>query len=186
VTTSISLPAFSAPPNVFPSSSSAPAESSRASFSLRPQSQGPSPSGPGPARKHGTDDALAPSPSSIVGKKRRAPDDFETCEPVPPQVFTAESMPTDEGGGRTPRVRRMLTSLQSGFTPIRNAARPMMPMPSPKRPTSQPSPFISDVTNSPLVVPPLNPGLESAKSKRSWLGKIRGASSSANAHGTGR
>ncbi|KAH6917034.1 hypothetical protein BKA70DRAFT_1486238 [Coprinopsis sp. MPI-PUGE-AT-0042] len=189
MTTSISLPTFSAPPSVFPSSSSTPAESSRAaSFSLQPrtaQSQAASPPNPMPMRKPGNDDALAPSPSSIVGKKRRAPDDFETCEPVPPQVFTAESIPTDEGG-RTPRVRRMLTSLQSGFTPIRNAARPMMPMPSPKRPTSQPSPFISDVTNSPLVVPPLNPGLESAKSKRSWLGKIRGASSSTSTHGTGR
>ncbi|KAJ8702157.1 hypothetical protein PTI98_000898 [Pleurotus ostreatus] len=42
--------------------------------------------------------------SSSAGKKRRAPDDFDICENVPPQVFTADSLPSEEPESRTPRT----------------------------------------------------------------------------------
>lgn len=117
------------------------------------------------------------SSASTIGKKRRAPDDFEACESVPPQGFTADSLPSKEVEQTTPRVRRVLTSIQSGFTPVRNQnPRPTVPIPSPKRfaTTESSSPLIADVTNSPR---------QPAKtSKRSWLGKIRGVST----HAAGR
>jgi len=106
-----------------------------------------------------------PSPSApVLGQKRRAPDDFEDIN-VPTQGFTVESLPDENG---TPRVRRVLNSLHSGFTPVRQSGR--APAPSPKRalPTRS-SPYISDVTNSP------NAG-ELKSKPRSWLGKIRGTS----------
>ncbi|KAJ4485743.1 hypothetical protein J3R30DRAFT_1399270 [Lentinula aciculospora] len=110
-------------------------------------------------------------------KKRRAPDDFEGYE-IPPQAFTADSLP-GEGENvsehATPKVRRVLSSIQTGFTPARHQNRPMIPMPSPKR--SNPV-FIK----SPPSVPDLSASLSYAGQpvdgkKRSWLGKIRGASS---------
>ncbi|KAG6879570.1 hypothetical protein C0992_001397 [Termitomyces sp. T32_za158] len=112
--------------------------------------------------------------SSSNGKKRRAPDDFEVCESLPPQGFTTECVPSTELSEHTVTRRRMLSGLQSGFTPVRNRSRPMTSMPSPKRlmtkkPDDRPSPVITDVTNSPRG--------QSSKTKRSWLGKIRGASS---------
>ncbi|KAJ2914770.1 hypothetical protein MD484_g5634, partial [Candolleomyces efflorescens] len=120
---------------------------------------------------------------SVAGKKRRAPDDFEVCDNMPPQAFTAESVPRNDIENRTPRVRRVLSSLQSGFTPVRNFARPVAPLPSPRRnpaTVAAASPFIADLTNSPLnVLPPLTfappPPSASKSNKRSWLGKIRGA-----------
>ncbi|KAF6766708.1 hypothetical protein DFP72DRAFT_1089472 [Ephemerocybe angulata] len=120
---------------------------------------------------------------SVAGKKRRAPDDFEVCDSMPPQAFTADSVPKDDTESRTPRVRRVLSSLQSGFTPVRTFARPVVPLPSPRRnaaPANQPTPYIADVTNSPMnVLPPLTfaPPSAGKSNKRSWLGKIRGAGS---------
>ncbi|KAF8167355.1 hypothetical protein B0H34DRAFT_739969 [Crassisporium funariophilum] len=117
-----------------------------------------------------------PLPSTtVIGKKRAAPDDdFEAYENLPAQAFTADG---EDVENRTPRVRRVLNSLQSGFTPVRNQnGRSSVGMPSPRRggAPSRMSPFISDSTNSPLH---LNPVSSSAKqSKRSWLGKIRGTS----------
>ncbi|KAF8899077.1 hypothetical protein BD779DRAFT_58470 [Infundibulicybe gibba] len=110
-----------------------------------------------------------PSTSSI-GKKRRAPDDFEDYDSLPPQVFTAESVPGDCMESTTPRARRVLSSIHSGFTPRRGRL-----MASPKRAvttgSTRASPVIADVTNSPRSAS------QSAKSsKRSWLGKIRGVS----------
>ncbi|KAJ7751199.1 hypothetical protein DFH07DRAFT_529180 [Mycena maculata] len=108
---------------------------------------------------------VPPSPSApVLGQKRRAPDDFEDIN-VPTQGFTAESLPDENG---TPRVRRVLNSIHSGFTPVRQSARAV---PSPKRAVpARSSPYMSDVTNSPRAG-------DSAKSKpRSWLGKIRGTS----------
>ncbi|KAG6919010.1 hypothetical protein DXG01_009720 [Tephrocybe rancida] len=123
------------------------------------------------------------SSSSSIGKKRRAPDDFEACEGLPPQGFTVDSLPSQEHNNHitattaTPRTRRMLSGLQSGFTPVRNNARPIV---SPKRlmtmKGSRSSPVIADVTNSPRG--------QSSKTKRSWLGKIRGASSQATSNQT--
>ncbi|KAG6873218.1 hypothetical protein C0995_001572 [Termitomyces sp. Mi166 len=118
------------------------------------------------------------SSSSSVGKKRRAPDDFEACENLPPQAFTADCVPSKEPNENTttPHRRRVLSGLQSGFTPVRNRSRPAASMPSPKRlmmtkTDERPPPVIADVTNSPRG--------QSSKIKRSWLGKIRGASSQA-------
>ncbi|KAG6842464.1 hypothetical protein C0991_007594 [Blastosporella zonata] len=116
-----------------------------------------------------------PEASFSIGKKRRAPDDFE--ESLPPQAFTVDSLPSQEhiNTTTTPRARRMLSGLQSGFTPVRNNTRPTVTMPSPKRLMTtrsgvRSSPVIADVTNSPRG--------QASKTKRSWLGKIRGASSS--------
>ncbi|PPQ63832.1 hypothetical protein CVT24_009782 [Panaeolus cyanescens] len=131
-----------------------------------------------------------PMPSAtVIGKKRAAPDDFEAYENIPTQAFTPDGEDMDK---RTPRVRRMLSSLQSGFTPVRNQMRPTANMPSPKRSPKRsqpprPSPFMSDLTNSPFHVAPVNPGPNSAKpSKRSWLGKIRGSAQAVDRGGTSR
>ncbi|KAJ7161292.1 hypothetical protein C8R43DRAFT_1175467 [Mycena crocata] len=117
---------------------------------------------------------IPPSPSApVLGQKRRAPDDFEDIN-VPTQGFTVESVPDENG---TPRVRRALGSLHSGFTPVRQNVRAAA-VPSPKRtlPASRSSPYIADVTNSPLLG-------DTAKTKpRSWLGKIRGTSQPRIAH----
>ncbi|KAF8971725.1 hypothetical protein BDZ97DRAFT_1784777 [Flammula alnicola] len=117
-----------------------------------------------PERRHLPE--VDPMPSAVViGKKRSAPDDFEVCENMPAQAFTAEG---EDVENRTPRVRRVLNSLQSGFTPLRNQNRPTAPMPSPRRTAPvRSSPFISDMTNSPHPIPPM---------PSSWLGKIRGSS----------
>lgn len=116
-----------------------------------------------------------PSPVS-QSKKRRAPDDFEGYE-VPPQAFTPESLPEDDQA--TPKVRRVLSSIQSGFTPSRNQNRPTIPMPSPKRAnpvfTKSPAASTPNLTNNTfLSVPAAGPPLDGKK--RGWLGKIRGAS----------
>ncbi|KAF8910137.1 hypothetical protein CPB84DRAFT_1937624 [Gymnopilus junonius] len=124
-----------------------------------------------------------PLPSAVViGKKRAAPDDFEACENIPVQAFTADG---EDVENKTPRVRRMLNSLQSGFTPVRSQnTRPTVPMPSPRRSVAhtRTSPhYISDLTNSPYQnVPPMPVPTSSTKpsNKRSWLGKIRGTSQS--------
>jgi hypothetical protein len=110
---------------------------------------------------------IPPSPSApVLGKKRRAPDDFEDIN-VPTQGFTPECVPDENG---TPRVRRVLNSLHSGFTPVRHSSS-RAAVASPKRalPAARTSPYIADVTNSPRLG-------DTAKSKRSWLGKIRGTS----------
>ena len=128
-----------------------------------------------------------PLPSAVViGKKRAAPDDFEACENIPAQAFTADG---EDVENKTPRVRRMLNSLQSGFTPVRHqsnqSARPTIPMPSPRRsaaPTRTSPHYISDLTNSPYQnIPsmPAPPSSTKPSNKRSWLGKIRGTSQSA-------
>ncbi|KAJ7675328.1 hypothetical protein B0H17DRAFT_1207702 [Mycena rosella] len=107
-----------------------------------------------------------PSPSApVLGQKRRAPDDFEDVN-VPTQGFTPESLPDENG---TPRVRRVLNSLHSGFTPVRQNVRAALSSPNRAPAAARGSPYISDVTNSPRLG-------DTAKSKRSWLGKIRGTS----------
>ncbi|KAJ7492343.1 hypothetical protein FB451DRAFT_1021680 [Mycena latifolia] len=115
---------------------------------------------------------ICPSPSApVLGQKRRAPDDFEDVN-VPTQGFTPESLPDENG---TPRVRRVLNSLHSGFTPVRQNVRSAISSPNRALPAARSSPYISDVTNSPRLG-------DTAKSKRSWLGKIRGTSQPRVAH----
>jgi len=114
-------------------------------------------------------------PTPTAGKKRRTPDDFEDCANVPPQAFTSDSLPEDSR--ETPRARRVLSSIQSGFTPVRNQSRPIIPLPSPKR-SSVIQPMEPDLSN------PSHPRTQSmsaqldSKPSKSWLGKIRGASTS--------
>jgi myosin protein heavy chain len=105
------------------------------------------------------------SAAPVLGQKRRAPDDFEDIH-LPAQGFTPDSLPRDDENG-TPRVRRMPSGIHSGFTPVRQTVRATVP--SPKRAAARSSPFFSDVTNSPRLE-------DTTKSKRSWLGKIRGNS----------
>ncbi|KAG5351698.1 hypothetical protein C0989_005211 [Termitomyces sp. Mn162] len=132
-----------------------------------------------PERKPVSSPLSESASSSSIGKKRRAPDDFGVCESLAPQGFTTECVPSQELSENittTPHRRRVLSGLQSGFTPVRNRSRPVISMPSPKRlmtmkTDERPSPIIADVTNSPRG--------QSSKTKRSWLGKIRGASSQA-------
>jgi len=111
------------------------------------------------------------SSSASIGKKRRAPDDFEDCESVPPQGFTADSVPST--GNVTPRARRAFQAVRSGFTPVRSQAAQPAHL-SPSRRATAGAPFmpavIADVTNNPRAVPPS----DTAKTgKRGWLGKIR-------------
>lgn len=118
--------------------------------------------------------------TTMIGKKRRAPDDFESCETLPPQAFTADSTPGAGIENKSPRVRRVLSRFQSGFTPLRHQPnRPIIPAPSPKRSDKATSHFplvISDLTNNPrdLLLP--NATQAAKPTKRSWLGKIRGVS----------
>ncbi|KAF8640460.1 hypothetical protein AX17_000124 [Amanita inopinata Kibby_2008] len=111
----------------------------------------------------------------VIGKKRRAPDDFEVCEGLPPQGFTVDSVPEDaRNENRTPRVRRMLSGGLSGFTPVRRSNAVQSPQKRVSTTSTKAPALIADVTNSPRAVSGKN-------SKRSWLGKIRGTASQTTA-----
>jgi hypothetical protein len=111
--------------------------------------------------------------NTLIGKKRAAPDDFEAVENIPAHAFLPDGKDAEN---RTPRVRRVLSSLQSSFTPNRNSNRPPAPLPSPKRPELPlGTTHMLDMTNSPFGFPSV-PVSSAKPSKRSWLGKIRGAS----------
>ncbi|KAF8634898.1 hypothetical protein AX15_000646 [Amanita polypyramis BW_CC] len=125
-----------------------------------------------------TSDPALEETGQVIGKKRRAPEDFEVCESLPPQGFTTESMPDGHNENRTPRVRRMLSGGFTGFTPVR---RMHTVQPSPKRASSastKTTSLIADVTNSPR-------GVSQGSGKRSWLGKIRGTASHTSARSVG-
>ncbi|PIL31385.1 transporter [Ganoderma sinense ZZ0214-1] len=132
--------------------------------------------------------AEAPSSSSLIGVKRRAPDDFDDCGTVPPQTFTADSAPSGpsaDGSAHvqptTPRLRKALQSMRSGFTPVRHTTS-RAGSASPRRATTggdvaAPLPHtISDVTNSPRAASHSETG--KAAAKKGWLGKIKAAPSS--------
>ncbi|ESK92696.1 hypothetical protein Moror_15991 [Moniliophthora roreri MCA 2997] len=114
-------------------------------------------------------------PSVMTGKKRSAPEDFETNRIVPAQAFTAESLPGDKeesSNSTTPRVRRVLSNIQSGFTPSRNRT------PTVAAPITAPETIAPKDSATPTVS--VNPsGMDGKAIKRGsgWLGKIRGASS---------
>lgn len=113
------------------------------------------------------DQPMASQPVTSAGKKRRAPDDFEDCEGIPPQGFTADSAPSNESE-KTPRLRRAFFAARTGFTPSRGVFSHASEAPSSptRRATTGAPPIIADVTNSP-------------KSKKGWLGKMRGGTSHA-------
>lgn len=126
------------------------------------------------------------SSSSSLGKKRRAPDDFEDGQSLPTQGFTVDSMPspidTENTNATTPRVRRALQAVRSGFTPVRSHPPPQhVPtvLTSPARRATTGASLIADVTNSPRG-PSMGADRSDAKAgKRGWLGKIRGAPANA-------
>ncbi|KIY50419.1 hypothetical protein FISHEDRAFT_39030 [Fistulina hepatica ATCC 64428] len=126
-------------------------------------------------------------PPSAAGKKRSAPDDFERCEQVPAQAFTPDVVPSNQTPGRS---RRVLSSIQSGFTPVRRQGsrttlpedRPEQRPPSPaKRVVQKVGAYLSDVTTNPrrarTVTAPAAPilALSHEAEKSSWLGRIRSA-----------
>ena len=116
---------------------------------------------------------MSTSTSSTVGVKRRAPDDFDDCDIVPAQTFTADSVPHGDGVN-TPRIRRALQSVRTGFTPVRHVKpTPSHGPGSPSRRATTGPAIIADVTNSPR-------SKSGQGAKRGWLGKIKssGASSS--------
>ena len=128
-----------------------------------------------------------PSSSTLIGVKRRAPDDFDDCANVPPQTFTADSAPlgpTAEGSTpaqpTTPRLRKALQSMRSGFTPVRHTSS-RAGSASPRRATTGPSisaslpHTISDVTNSPRAAS--HAETTKVAAKKGWLGKIKSAPS---------
>ncbi|KAF7975216.1 hypothetical protein HWV62_10300 [Athelia sp. TMB] len=105
--------------------------------------------------------------SSSIGKKRARPDEFDDV-PVPVQALYGD----EERENATPRLRRALHSMQAhtGFTPVRTRA--LQGAHSPSRKVATSSAGIADMTNSPTRA-----GDSAKAGKRSWLGKIRGGSS---------
>ncbi|KAI0364058.1 hypothetical protein BV20DRAFT_1030293 [Pilatotrama ljubarskyi] len=119
------------------------------------------------------------SSSSVVGVKRRAPDDFDDCGSLPPQPFTADSAPGPQLPAQptTPRLRKALQSMRTGFTPVRHhIARAGSTSPSRRATTGSSNgapipPTISDVTNSPRASSH-GEGTKVA-AKKGWLGKLK-------------
>lgn len=109
-----------------------------------------------------------------VGKKRARPDEFDDVN-VPVQALYAESRHDQENS--TPRLRRALQTVHTGFTPKR--ATNGAPYPG-RRHTMGKEGGLSDMTNSPRSVN----SAAAKSSKRSWLGKIRGVSSQAGSNRT--
>ncbi|EIN13876.1 hypothetical protein PUNSTDRAFT_48774 [Punctularia strigosozonata HHB-11173 SS5] len=74
---------------------------------------------------------------STIGKKRRAPDDFDDCDTLPPQAFTVECAPRPGvTKSHTPRSRK-LTAARAGFTPVRSTrTETVMMQQSPRRVTT--------------------------------------------------
>ena len=91
------------------------------------------------------DPLASSSSSSSIGKKRRAPDDFDEHESLPVQSFSAESAPVGRlEGAKTPRGSRKL-----GFTPMRGGSTSQQRSTSPPRRAPTAPAIIADVTNSP-------------------------------------
>ena len=120
--------------------------------------------------------------TTVVGKKRAAPDDGD--EPVPAQGFTSEGvLAAERGAATTPRRRK---SPRTGFTPVRNTTgHPLTTLaPEPVAPTQATlvaPPVISDVTNSPRDQPQAD-----VKVKRSWLGNHRSKPTQSSSNATVR
>lgn len=109
--------------------------------------------------------------SSSAGKKRRAPDDFYPSEPLPAQPIIVDA-------AVTPRPRKPLRTLKTGFTPVRglaSSARPTLGQPSPIRRsgTLAAERTITDVTNATFN----SKRTGAAQASGGWLGKIRNGSS---------
>ena len=128
------------------------------------------------------------SSSSLIGVKRRAPDDFDDCASVPPQTFTADSAPLGPAADgeapppqpTTPRLRKAFQNMRTGFTPVRHQNGHRAGSASPRRATTGTSvpaplpPTIADVTNSPRASSH-SEGTKVAAAKKGWLGKLKSA-----------
>lgn len=143
--------------------------------------------------------------TTYIGQKRRLPDDIDT-EPALVEARLPDSAPLRQASPpslreqenntappvfaesltSTPRHRRPMQALRSGFTPVRsqNVLRSAQPQPSPIRKSSAArdlhAPVISDVTNSPpkprraftAEVDPVAPRSKPCSS-RGWLDKLQ-------------
>lgn len=163
-----------------------------------------------PTNQPNQKDALATT--STIGKKRPLPEDSNPsnvpvtaiiCEepyrskgnmstPPMPSSSSMPSMPSmpsistnsNNTDPLTPRARRPLQTLRSGFTPNRgqgNVLRPNLSQPSPVRKTATQAlhiaTAITEMTNSPAtkrVFSAAPPNLSQKPPSRGWLGKIRG------------
>lgn len=128
----------------------------------------------------------AEASSSVAGKKRPVPEDFDDCGSVPPQGIVAERLVTFGEENATPRVRRPYHNARTGFTPQRSgalASGSKQQSPVRRMTTGAPSAAISDVTNSPRGASRASSGVTKSL-KSGWLGKIRGASSTQPGHRT--
>ena len=134
------------------------------------------------------------STTSTIGVKRRAPDDFDDGNALPPQTFSADSAPLGHASDTapiaqptTPRLRKALQNMRTGFTPVRHQAASRAGSASPRRATTggsvpaQPFHRIADVTNSPraashsaaVKAPIPEPPPAGPPAKKGWLGKIK-------------
>lgn len=121
-----------------------------------------------------------PEPVTI-GKKRRAPDDFDACESVPAQVFTPESVPSKASENQTPRSRKATTANKGGFTPVRSrppSKDPVGRTPAPTL-TLTSTTAITDVTNGTAQRPATQPAPPTTQTTqppvkaRSWLRNVK-------------
>jgi hypothetical protein len=119
-----------------------------------------------------------PEPVTI-GKKRRAPDDFDPCESIPAQVFTPESVPSMASENQTPRSRKMTTGNRTGFTPVRSRPPSKDPVGRIAAPALTSTTTITDVTNGTAQrsvtqpVPPVTQATQPPVKARSWLRNVK-------------
>ncbi|KAG7099719.1 hypothetical protein E1B28_001537 [Marasmius oreades] len=119
-----------------------------------------------------------PPPPVTGSRKRSAPEDFETSDNIPAQVFTADSLPESRETKETstPRVRRVLSNIQSGFTPVRHrTTTDAAPPPSTVFAAKDPAPRAISIAVPSVSSTPVDS--RAPKRGTGWLGKIRGASS---------
>ncbi|KAF9270714.1 hypothetical protein L218DRAFT_889408 [Marasmius fiardii PR-910] len=118
------------------------------------------------------------NPPVTSSRKRSAPEDFETCDNIPVQVFTPDSLPesSETKDSSTPRVRRVLSNIQSGFTPVRSRTTTgAVPPPPAVFAPRDPAPRAVSVAAPSVSSTPMDS--RAPKRGTGWLGKIRGASS---------
>ncbi|KAI0660695.1 hypothetical protein C8Q70DRAFT_1152984 [Cubamyces menziesii] len=151
-------------------------------FKARTPERQRAPTAPSYTQNHPKSMPESSSSSSVVGVKRRAPDDFDDCGSLPPQPFTADSAPGAPIPAQptTPRLRKALQSMRTGFTPVRHhLGRAGSTSPSRRATTGSSStapipPTISDVTNSPRASSHgENRTAAVAEKKGGWLGRLK-------------
>ena len=119
---------------------------------------------------------------TTIGKKRRAPEDFDACESLPAQVFTPESIPSKTSENQTPRSRKTTTGNRGGFTPLRSRPPSRDPVGRDAAPTLVSATTITDVTNGtaqrsatqPAPTASTQPAQPPVKA-RSWLRNVKPA-----------